>query len=66
MPVDDAVVLADEIRALALDPALRRLWGDAARIKARRDFDDRAVIRTTLATYDWLLARSATGLATAS
>ena len=38
----------------------------AARAKARREFDDRAVIRTTLATYDWLLARSGFALATAS
>jgi glycosyltransferase involved in cell wall biosynthesis len=59
VPVRDAGALADAIGALATDAGLRRTLGEAARTKARREFDQRCVIDTTLAVYESLLARRA-------
>ena len=44
VPVDDAAVLANEIRALVEDVDLRARQGAAARTKARREFDDLSLI----------------------
>ena len=50
-PPGDSARLTAAIAELAFDPGRRREMGDAARAKARRDFDDRTVIATTLDTY---------------
>ena len=59
VPVRDIDALADAIGALATDAGLRRSLGEAARVKARREFDQQRVIDTTLAVYEGLLARRA-------
>jgi glycosyltransferase involved in cell wall biosynthesis len=59
VPVRDVGALVDAIGALATDAGLRRTMGEAARAKARREFDQRRVIDTTLAVYERLLARPA-------
>jgi glycosyltransferase involved in cell wall biosynthesis len=48
--------LAERIRRLAADPALRARFGAAARRKARAEFDQQRVIDTTLEVYERLLA----------
>jgi glycosyltransferase involved in cell wall biosynthesis len=58
VPAHDAGALAAAIRSLGTDPDRRAEFGAAALAKARAEFDDRTVVRTTLATYDRLLARS--------
>jgi len=55
VPVRDAGALAGAIAALARDPSTRRRMGAAARVKARREFDQRHVIDLTLGVYDRLL-----------
>jgi glycosyltransferase involved in cell wall biosynthesis len=55
VPVKDARALADAIERLHLDPALARQLGQAARVRALREFDERIVIRQTLAVYAELL-----------
>jgi glycosyltransferase involved in cell wall biosynthesis len=59
VPVRDVDALVDAIGALAADAGLRRTLGEAARAKARREFDQQYVIDTTLAVYEKLLARQA-------
>jgi glycosyltransferase involved in cell wall biosynthesis len=59
VPVGDVDALAGAIAALATDAELRRSLGEAAREKARREFDQQRVIDTTLAVYESLLARRA-------
>ena len=59
VPVRDVGALAAAIAALATDPERRRTLGEAARAKARREFDQQRVIDTTLAVYENLLARRA-------
>ena len=59
VPVRDVDALADAIGALATDAGLRRSLGEAARVKAQREFDQQRVIDTTLAVYESLLARRA-------
>jgi glycosyltransferase involved in cell wall biosynthesis len=51
VPVREPVPLADAIRALGEDPATRAAYGAAAAAKARREFDERRVVRTVLDTY---------------
>jgi glycosyltransferase involved in cell wall biosynthesis len=58
VPVGDAAALAGAIEELAVDPARRRLLGEAARRKAEADFDDRRVVERTLAVYERLLAET--------
>lgn len=53
--VRDAPALASAIARLQDDPALARRLGDAARTKALAQFDERVVIRDTLAVYRELL-----------
>ncbi len=55
VPVRDPVALAEAIRLLATDPARRAGMAEAARVRARRDFDQQRVIDITLATYERLL-----------
>ena len=59
VPVGDIDALAGAIAELATDAELRRSLGEAARAKARREFDQQHVIGTTLAVYESLLARRA-------
>jgi glycosyltransferase involved in cell wall biosynthesis len=55
VPVKDATALAHAIERLHRDPALARQLGQAARARALREFDERIVIRQTLAVYGELL-----------
>jgi glycosyltransferase involved in cell wall biosynthesis len=57
VPARDAGALTDAITAMALDPKRRREMGEAARHKAKAEFDQQRVIDTTLATYRALEAR---------
>ena len=52
----DAGGLVAALRPLVADDVRRRRLGAAARRRALDHFDDRAVIDTTLRTYEWLLA----------
>jgi glycosyltransferase involved in cell wall biosynthesis len=56
VPPRDARTLADAIAGLATRPNVRDAMGDAARIKARREFDQQRVIDMTLDTYDRVLS----------
>jgi glycosyltransferase involved in cell wall biosynthesis len=51
VPVREPDPLADAIRALGEDPATRAGYGAAGARKARREFDERRVVRTVLDTY---------------
>ncbi|MBE1162288.1 glycosyltransferase family 4 protein [Dyella acidiphila] len=51
VPVKDGAALADAIRRLQDDPALARKLGEAARSKARAQFDERIVIQCTIDVY---------------
>ncbi|QAU24668.1 glycosyltransferase family 1 protein [Dyella sp. M7H15-1] len=51
IPVKDSDALARAIRRLQDDPVLARRLGDAARIKARQQFDERIVIQRTMDVY---------------
>ena len=55
VPVRDAIALANAIERLHQNPALARQLGQAARARARREFDELIVIRQTLAVYGELL-----------
>ena len=55
VPVKDAIALANAIKRLHQNPALARQLGQAARARALREFDERIVIRQTLAVYGELL-----------
>ena len=55
VPVKDAAALANAIERLHQDPALACQLGLAARARALREFDERIVIRQTLAVYGELL-----------
>jgi glycosyltransferase involved in cell wall biosynthesis len=58
VPVRDGAALAAAIRLLAGDPARRREMGQASMARARAEFDDRRVIRTTLEVYQRLLGQA--------
>jgi len=51
VPPDDAAAVADRLRQLIEDPALRRRMGDAARAKALDEFADARIVAETLAVY---------------
>jgi glycosyltransferase involved in cell wall biosynthesis len=51
VPVKDSNALARAIQRLQDDPEFARRLGDAARIKARAQFDERIVIRRTMDVY---------------
>ncbi|MEO5566098.1 MAG: glycosyltransferase family 4 protein [Luteimonas sp.] len=55
VPARDADALAVAIARLQDDPALAQRLGEAARCKARAEFDERIVIARTLAVYQELL-----------
>jgi len=55
VPVKDAKALANAIERLHLDPVWARQLGLAARARALKEFDERIVIRRTLAVYGELL-----------
>ncbi|WP_309678792.1 glycosyltransferase family 4 protein [Polaromonas sp.] len=55
VPVKNGQALAAAIRRLHLDPAWARRLGLAARARALQEFDERIVIRQTLAVYAELL-----------
>lgn len=55
VPIKDAAALAEAIERLHLDPAWAHQLGLAARARALRQFDERIVIRQTLAVYAELL-----------
>lgn len=51
VPPDDAAALADRLRRLIEDKALRRRMGEAARAKAVAEFSDERIVGETLAVY---------------
>ena len=51
IPVRDAKAIAGAILELLQDPALRARMGAAAREKARREFDERAVFERVVRAY---------------
>jgi glycosyltransferase involved in cell wall biosynthesis len=51
VPVRDPDALAKAIHTLGEDPARRAAHGAAGAAKARREFDERRVVRTVLDTY---------------
>jgi glycosyltransferase involved in cell wall biosynthesis len=51
VPVDDPPALGEALRGLARDSGRRAAMGRAAREKARREFDERDVVRIVLETY---------------
>lgn len=55
VPIKDARALANAIKRLHLNPAWARQLGQAARERALQQFDERIVIRQTLAVYGELL-----------
>lgn len=55
VPVRNAKALADAIARLHADPTLRRRLGDAARLKALAEFDERSVVQRTLCVYRELI-----------
>jgi glycosyltransferase involved in cell wall biosynthesis len=55
VPIKDALALANAIERLHLNPAWARKLGQAARARALQQFDERIVIRQTLAVYGELL-----------
>ena len=59
VPVRDAHALADAIRRLYANPALRQSMGQAGREKVLKEFDERIVFEKTLAVYRELLPKGA-------
>jgi len=57
VPVKDAQALADAVERLNQNPVWARQLGLAARAKALREFDEKIVIRKTLAVYAELLKK---------
>ncbi len=57
VPARDASALADAILELLGDSELRRTYGDAARAKAIREFDEQVVFQRIRSAYERLLAR---------
>ncbi|MGH2571955.1 MAG: glycosyltransferase family 4 protein [Actinomycetota bacterium] len=57
VPAGDAQALAEAIRKLGNEPALRQTMGRAARDRARDRFDERQVVRTVLDIYRQVAAR---------
>ena len=58
VPPKDPVALAAALRDLLSDPMKRARFGAAGREMAEAEFDERAVIRTTLGVYATLLRRA--------
>lgn len=62
VPPRNAAALSRALVALARDPHRRERFGRAGAEKARQEFDQQAVIDTTLQVYDRLRRRSATSV----
>lgn len=58
VPVRRPDALADAIESLVADPRRRRAMGDAGRVKAQREFDQRTCVETTVDVYRRLLRRA--------
>jgi lipopolysaccharide/colanic/teichoic acid biosynthesis glycosyltransferase/glycosyltransferase involved in cell wall biosynthesis len=58
VPPRDPARLADALRQLAGDAALRRTMGASGARRARREFDERAVVKTVFDTYERALLRA--------
>lgn len=56
VPSRDPVALEAAVATLAADPDRRRAMGEAARVRAESEFDDRRVVARTLDTYRRLLS----------
>jgi glycosyltransferase involved in cell wall biosynthesis len=54
--IGDAIALADAVAAIAEDETAREAMGRAARARAEREFDERAVIERTLGVYQRLMS----------
>jgi len=54
IPAKDAAALAAALRPLCADPQLRQRMGQASRAKVLAEFDERIVLRQTLAVYEEL------------
>jgi glycosyltransferase involved in cell wall biosynthesis len=54
--IGDAIALADAVAAIAEDETARQAMGRAARARAEREFDERAVIERTLGVYQRLMS----------
>ncbi len=52
VPVKDSIALADAIIQLAENPDLRRKMGKAGRERARRLFEQKIIVRQTIAVYE--------------
>jgi glycosyltransferase involved in cell wall biosynthesis len=57
VPEHDVAALADRIRRLAVDPALRERMGAAARVKMEREYDIRHRVAELEDLYDEVVAR---------
>jgi glycosyltransferase involved in cell wall biosynthesis len=57
VPLRDPLRLAAAIEEIAIDEVLRHQMGAAGRRKAEAEFDDRAVVATTLSAYERVLGR---------
>ena len=51
MPLRSSEALAEALRALGDDPARRAALGQAGRVRACREFDERAVLARVLDAY---------------
>jgi len=61
VPPSDPGALADALKALILDPALRARFGMRGRARAEAEFSENAVIDATLHLYERLVSRSPNG-----
>ena len=57
VPLRDPTALSHAVAWLAGEPELRSMMGRRGGDKARREFDQRRIIATTLALYEELLER---------
>jgi glycosyltransferase involved in cell wall biosynthesis len=58
VPLDDVEALAQAIDRLALDPQLRRSFGEAGRDLVEREFSSKRIGRDLVALYRRLLERT--------
>jgi glycosyltransferase involved in cell wall biosynthesis len=57
VPVDDVAMLGGALRRLTADVEERERMGQAARVKARAEFDEQAVVTKVLASYERVARR---------
>jgi glycosyltransferase involved in cell wall biosynthesis len=58
IPLRDPARLAAAVEQLVIDPPLRKQMGEAGRVKAEAEFDERAVVSKTMDTYERVLVRA--------